>query len=645
MSKLQPQYSPPSIVNKISNVRQYKNVDDFNNQRVNKNYVTDNKTIGSDIILSETQKIWFDKVLKILEDNRLYIDTSEMGSGKTFIVLMLAIVLKLPLFVVCPASVEGVWITECKNYNILLIDVIGYQSLRSIKGKQPKHGYLTRTDFQVSGNRSDRESDSDSDREPEDIMYDVKFTVTKTFKELVKKGMLLIFDEFQMIKNNTAQFKACYGLINGLDTIESESRIGLLSATPIDKAKQSINLFYMLGFISGYDPVEHVDELLENCSNINPELTEEISKKYDHQDYDSVSDMYFSLYEKLIKKQISGYIEPTRQQYTVKGEQILKEIKDLRSDSSAGSSTGAPAVATKIKNLEKELKKEVLINDIKNGYYNLSDAGYQKLYAAVDKFNKLKMFFKDIPGRKPIAKGNLTKILKEIEIAKIEIFCRIGLQTLEDPSLKGKSKIIFCVNYTATIIALKEFFKKYDPLILVGSIEKKNRPDIIATFNNDPKRRVLLCNIEVGGVGISLHDKNGQYPRFMFISPGYKMLSIHQATGRIYRKGVRSNATTRLVYGNLNGMIEEKIINALNRKSAILRKAIRNKDVLLPDQYPDYYEPDTADLNRFQRQNLSDVGSDVDSDADSEGADLENSDGMIEDGEEGYLSAVDGDFE
>jgi len=585
MAFIDPNRSPDKPEWNFSNIRGKgeTNEEDFNLQRVNKYMIAENAIDRSaGIILSETQQEWYKKVLEILNDNRIYIDTSEMGSGKTFIVLMLALTLELPLFIICPPSIEGVWRNECKNYAVPLAGVIGYQSLRSITHKQPKHRYLTREENFIDTGIKNKKTGKNI------IINDPRFFPTEKFADLVRSGILLIFDEFQMIKNNTAQFKSAYGLIKGLDALGSRSRIGLLSATPIDKTKQSINLFYILGFIKTDDPLNSVYDLINECVDINAAKTNKIAlhygfnmqgaakKKLKDEDRENVENMIFDLYVALIKNNISGYIEPTRMQYTFRGDeilQLLKAVENLDLD--------------RIAELKAELEQEQIINDIQNGNYNLSPAGYRKLAAAVDNANEAGAFIKEKGGRVIMAKmGKMTLAEKAVELAKIEIFCRIGLETL---LADVKNKIIFCVNYRQTILSLGEFFKDYEPLKFDGSVKKENRAAIIATFNNDPTRRILICNIEVGGVGISLHDKVGNSPRFMFISPSYKMLSIHQATGRIYRKGVRSNATTRLVFGN--GLEETRVKNNLKKKSEILRESLLNKDVLLPDQYPDYIEP------------------------------------------------------
>jgi hypothetical protein len=48
-----------------------------------------------------------------------------------------------------------------------------------------------------------------------------------------------------------------------------------------------------------------------------------------------------------------------------------------------------------------------------------------------------------------------------------------------------------------------------------------------------------------------LHDKSegGLYPRYMLISPGFKMSVMAQAAGRIFRDSTTSDAFVRIFYG------------------------------------------------------------------------------------------------
>ena len=62
--------------------------------------------------------------------------------------------------------------------------------------------------------------------------------------------------------------------------------------------------------------------------------------------------MIFDLYVALIKKNISGYIEPTRMQYTFRGDEIIDRLKAADIDDSERAA------------LEDELQGEQIINEM-----------------------------------------------------------------------------------------------------------------------------------------------------------------------------------------------------------------------------------------------------------------------------------------
>ena len=157
-------------------------------------------------------------------------------------------------------------------------------------------------------------------------------------------------------------------------------------------------------------------------------------------------------------------------------------------------------------------------------------------------------------------KGNIfVKILKsqqKIEIYKIPTFVELAKDYLEN----GFSIVIF-VNFTKTLDELKKLLKT--DCIIYGQQTLIQRNNNIEDFQND-KKRIIICNIKAGGVGISLHDINGKYPRVSFISPTWNSIDLVQAFGRIHRANGKSKSLQRIVYAS--NTIEEKICDKLKIK-------------------------------------------------------------------------------
>jgi superfamily II DNA or RNA helicase len=122
---------------------------------------------------------------------------------------------------------------------------------------------------------------------------------------------------------------------------------------------------------------------------------------------------------------------------------------------------------------------------------------------------------------------------------------------------EGKSVVLF-TNFDDTVQSVYgRLSKKLRGLVgwITGDKADQRQSDI-EQFNAD-KLRILICNIAAGGVGVNLHDLNGNFPRASIISPTWSAFNMRQATGRIWRAGGLTDSYQRIVYAS--GCIEEQI--------------------------------------------------------------------------------------
>lgn len=494
-----------------------------------------------ELVLRPWQTEWAERAHNILLRNHGYIDTSRMGSGKTYVTLWLAKQFGFRLLIVCPVIMIDVWKTTAAEHGIHVIDIISYQSLRSQKNRQPKHGYLDRHDNITEGGTRQ-----------------VMFTPSRAYQDLVDQGIMVVFDEIQNIKNNSAQYKACNALLQPIISVGGRSRFGLLSGTPFDKEEHAVNLLKLIGYIRAHRlynyvretrqlVLEGMQELIDACHFINAAETDRVlgeipplKGKMNH--------LCYTLYTRVIKASISGAMPaPT----TIRGQ-----------------------------------------FDVKNGFYNMTAGRAEQLRAAIDELADA-VRFNERAGTAEIRADNIgavTTALVHIENAKVDDFARVATGILVTDI---RNKVIISVNYTSTIDEIKNLLIMYDPLILNGKIPAARRAALVRLFNQNPNRRVLIMNTAVGGVGISLHDTTGNSPRFMLMSPSYKILDITQAAGRIYRDGTLSDATVRMFYGRGAGGMETNILTAMARKTQVLRGLLEDnitRDLILPGDYLPFYE-------------------------------------------------------
>jgi superfamily II DNA or RNA helicase len=158
------------------------------------------------------------------------------------------------------------------------------------------------------------------------------------------------------------------------------------------------------------------------------------------------------------------------------------------------------------------------------------------------------------------------------EIRKIGVLTELAKDALEE----NLSVVIF-VNFTETLIALEKNLK--NSVTIHGQQSGEERQASVDAFQAD-KARVIICNVQAGGVGLSLHDLNGKHPRIAFLCPTYGAINLKQALGRVHRAGGLSKSLQRLVYAK--GTIEEEICVSVSRKLDNI-SALNDGDLMEPD--------------------------------------------------------------
>lgn len=438
------------------------------------------------------------------------------------------------------------------KYGVQLLYSITYASFKAKTGLQPKHGLLERIDdIKIAINEETGQ---------ETKINKISFEVTKEFHKIIKSGILFVCDEFQEIKNSSAQSKAVSAVIKDINKCRCSSRYIFLSRTPMESEKHGINIMKVIHLIDkprlfyrnkkGTIILDGIKNLILECERLSSRKTKKIIAEHKPYTANSIRDLALTLFVEI----------------------YVPSISSAMVDSSA-----------------KEFP-----NDIVNGFYKIKgrenvemmDEGVQLLEDETKDF-----FVKGENGSKKI-KPYLSRALRLIELAKVDIFARLGLDHLK----KNKTgKLVVALNYTDPINNLADIFNEngYDVAVLDGKTSLTNRKKVISEFQEDTNNlRIIIMQLKVGGAGISLHDIYGNRPRFLLVSPNYEMNLIYQVTMRIYRQGLKSETHTRIVYAK-GYETELRILNALARKSNFLGDLLEDKDAkfdIFPNSYPEYVE-------------------------------------------------------
>lgn len=144
---------------------------------------------------------------------------------------------------------------------------------------------------------------------------------------------------------------------------------------------------------------------------------------------------------------------------------------------------------------------------------------------------------------------------QEIELLKIPTLVEQAQNLIEE-----SNAVCIFVNFKETIRILSKQLKTN--CIIDGSTNNE-RNNNIESFQQD-KERVILCNTKAGGVGISLHDINGEFPRVSLISPSDSAIDLKQVFGRIHRDGGKSKSIQKIIF--CSDTIEESIAENVQRK-------------------------------------------------------------------------------
>jgi len=358
-----------------------------------------------------------------------------------------------------------------------------------------------------------------------------------------------VVDEVQFTRNNTAQYRAIQTLVKTLVITENESYFAILSASPFDKEAQAVNLMKMVGIIRQEELFRRGHptgwrELVAYCQEKNPYVTVALLSMRQGKKFDGYA---FQLYSEVVREELCSAMP------LVIGPKC----------------------------------------DAKNGYYKVGPEKKEAFDKALLALKCATCHVKDPIAPRIKGDGNyaqLTMAMVQLETLKISIFARLARKYLED---NASCKVVVGVHYLNTMFTLENELRDFYPLLLHGDMNEDEREDVVEQFQTPSKeRRLLLCIARVGGVGISLHDTNGNYPRVMLLSPSFNLIDTHQATGRVYRVGTKSHTIIRTVYPNV-GDQERSIHRVLIKKSKVLKAILEvytRQKVVLPIDYQEEYE-------------------------------------------------------
>lgn len=166
------------------------------------------------------------------------------------------------------------------------------------------------------------------------------------------------------------------------------------------------------------------------------------------------------------------------------------------------------------------------------------------------------------------------------EFVKVPLFVELAQDAIQE----GRSVAIF-VCFRETLAAIVERLENSG--IACGQIRgeqsAEDRQAAIDAFQAD-KSRCICAMIQAGGVGVSLHDLNGNFPRSAFISPTWSAVELRQTLGRVWRAGGKTKSIQRIVF--VAESVEENVRRTVESKLARL-DTLNDGDLGKPANAPD----------------------------------------------------------
>lgn len=472
----------------------------------------------------------FHRGLKILEKNFGAANNSGTGTGKTYLTMAKFLYSGYSMMLcIVPAGSIIMWKEELSSH-VIEHEIFSYSVIAGKNGKM-NHPYL--------------------------IKHDDEYFPTEALTNLIKRRILVVYDESQDVKNpKSNRTRACHAIAKEVVRVNNGSRLVSLSATPVDKEDYVESIIKLNGIITTNELFKYnpglkeyqmagygYEQLFTYCLRLNPKLTHELYPK--PLSAKMIRYSMFELYTQIVKYEIAFAMPKPLIDYKFNAynKHYKLELDDL----------------DRMKLGLQELKD--LIRYQEDGSINYRSDGI----------------------------GKIVQSMIVMELSKVNLFYRLVTDTLN--YIKG-SKVILYVWHDKTVDALMKKLEKYNPLRCDGKVSLSKRGEYRTLFQQDnDDYRLIVAKPTSFGKSISLHDTHGKRERFIFINPNFHFGPIVQAAGRAYRCGTKSDTHVYLTYAI--GTDENKVMLALSKKSEITRKCIAS---YIPD---DDEETDLEELERI----------------------------------------------
>jgi len=142
-----------------------------------------------------------------------------------------------------------------------------------------------------------------------------------------------------------------------------------------------------------------------------------------------------------------------------------------------------------------------------------------------------------------------------------------SLEFIENLLVAVDKVIVFCY-HRCMMDELTTRLNKYRPLAISGATPSKKRQRIVKNFQENPKHRVFIGQIEAAGTGITLTAAS----HVVFVESSWVPSDNAQAEARPHRIGQKN--PVNVYYLNIKGSIDERIAAVVRKKEKTVREIV-----------------------------------------------------------------------
>lgn len=194
-----------------------------------------------------------------------------------------------------------------------------------------------------------------------------------------------------------------------------------------------------------------------------------------------------------------------------------------------------------------------------------------------------------VKGEKESARNKVAHLLRTAYALKEK-----SLMAWVEDFLESGKKLLLFAWHRSVVEVLYDTLKDYHPAIIYGGMSTGEREEARTKFINDPKCRVIVANIQAGGVGIDGFQEVCSDVAFAEFShtPNYH----RQAEDRLHRSGQKTSVTS--YYLVAPGTVDMDAIEVLDARAKMLDGVLDGKETATTDLLTELLERRGARFGR-----------------------------------------------